>query len=167
MPLLGQSVRVAGTSSQTSPAFSPLQDGGIMRHKVRINKNHLDYFRKLSRETDKEIQSYLIGRVISSDITAIEKIAHVNGYELQTTSEVCWFTEDVDAAKKDAEERGLKIVGDIHSHPNWWPVLSPCDHKNHLKEGQRISGICSVMNGKTKVYFWLAETSLPCEIVYV
>ena len=138
-----------------------------MQSKVRVSKNKLDYFRRKARSTNLEIQAYLIGRVVSPQLTVIEDFAYTQEYHSQTVDDVSWYQADYDQVKKKAEEKGLRVVGDIHSHPNWFPVLSECDHTNHLAEGQRVSGICSTMNGRTKVYFWLAESSLPCKLEYV
>lgn len=138
-----------------------------MQSKVRVDKGKLNYFRRKARETNLEIQAYLIGKVVSPELTIIEKFIYPKQYAEQTANNVCWYLQDYNEVKKEAEEKGLRIVGDIHSHPNWFPVLSECDHRNHLADGQRITGICSTMQGRTKVYFWLAESSLPCKIEYV
>lgn len=138
-----------------------------MQSKVRVSKNKLDYFRRKARATNLEIQAYLVGKVVSPELTVIEDFAYTKNYAAQSVNDVCWFAKEYNEVKAEAEERGLTVIGDIHSHPNWFPVLSECDYKNHLTEGQRVTGICSTMKGKTKVYFWLAETSLPCKIEYV
>ena len=138
-----------------------------MRCKVRVKKSALDYFRRLARNTNKEIQAYLVGRVVSPQLTVIEEFAYTKNYASQTESEVQWYKEDYDKVKAHAVERGFRIVGDLHSHPNYWPVLSDCDHKVLVEEGHRVSGICATMNRKTKVFFWLPETSLACAVEYV
>lgn len=133
---------------------------------VRIPKGKLDYFRKLARNTDKEIQAYLVGKVINPELTVVENICYTNNYASQTPTEVQWYLADYNKIKERAEEKGKRIVGDIHSHPNWWPVLSPDDLESHITEGHRISGVCSVTNGKTHIFFWIQESSLPCIIEY-
>jgi proteasome lid subunit RPN8/RPN11 len=134
--------------------------------KVKVNKHALDYFRKLSRNTELEIQAYLVGQVVSPDLTVIDYFAYTNKYCEQTSGTVRWFLEDFEKVKKEAEEKGKVIVGDIHSHPNYWPILSGTDHTSHIREQYRISGVCATMSRKTKVCFWIAESSLPCKIVY-
>lgn len=134
--------------------------------RVRIKKGQLDYFRKKARATKKEVMGYLVGKVISPELVVVEEIAYTTQYFTQTECAVQWSGEEYERVKKSAEERGLRIIGDIHSHPNWWPVPSPTDFKGQFQEGHRITGICSVMNGKTKVYFWIPESSLPCKVEY-
>lgn len=137
-----------------------------MRVKVKLKKGQLDHFRKLARNTHKEIQAYLIGEVVSPEVTVVHKFVYCTKYAVQTPSHVQWFNEEYEKVKKSAEERGLRVVGDIHSHPKWDAVMSPSDYKAHIEEGHRVSGICSTESRKTRVRFWVAEFSLPCEIVY-
>jgi proteasome lid subunit RPN8/RPN11 len=139
-----------------------------MKNKVRVDKNALNYFRKVARESSPlEIQAYLIGHVVSPELTIINEIKYTREYADQTTEMVRWWMKDFKEIQKDAEERGLRVVGDIHSHPNWDSVLSPQDYKSMIESGFRLCGICSVMNGKTRVRFWIPESSLTCEIEYV
>lgn len=138
-----------------------------MRRRVRIKKGQLDYFRRLAKKTDNEIQAYLVGKIVSPELVVIEYLAYTKQYHTQTPDNVRWYQVDVDDLKKKAEEDGFVILGDIHSHPNYWPVLSELDHKNHIVEGKRITGICATMCKKSVVYFWFSDSSLPCEIEYV
>lgn len=138
-----------------------------MVSKVKVKKSQLDYFRKLARTSAPlEIQAYLIGEVISPELTVVESFAYPMQYHTQTTGKVRWYTTEFEELKRSAEERGKRIVGDIHSHPQWDAVLSPSDYKAHIEECQRISGLCSVYGKKTRVRFWIAESALPCQIVY-
>jgi proteasome lid subunit RPN8/RPN11 len=139
---------------------------GQMRCKVKVAKSKLDYFRRLARNTDLEIEAYLIGEVISPELTVIDEIAYTKKYMCQTTENVQWYQEDVDKVRAKAEERGKKLIGTIHSHPNYWPIVSGTDHKAHVTEQFRIIGVCATMNRKTKVCFWITESCLPCEIIY-
>lgn len=139
-----------------------------MKCKVKIKKGQLDYFRKLARKSSPlEIQAYIVGKVNSPDLVTVDKLYYTKLYYSQTSTEVQWYFEDYDRVKKEAEEKGLKVVGDIHSHPNWDAVMSPTDYKAHIEEGFRICGLCSVLNNKTRVRFWISESSLPCEIIYI
>lgn len=136
-------------------------------HKVRVNKNQLNYFRNLARNTPKEIQAYLIGKIVSPTLTVIEKFVYTNDYAIQTEGEVAWYWKDYVKAKHEAEEKGLRVIGDIHSHPNWDAVMSPDDYHNFVGEGFRICGIVSTRERKTRVRFWIAESALPCDIDYI
>lgn len=137
-----------------------------MIHKVRVKKSALDYCRKLARNNNKEIQSYLIGKVISPTVTEVVKFAHTKNYHTQTENEVAWYEHEFNEVKQKAEAEGLRIVGDIHSHPNWDAVMSPADYKNHIIEGNRVCGLISTQGKKTRVRFWIAESALPAEIEY-
>jgi proteasome lid subunit RPN8/RPN11 len=137
-----------------------------IRSKVKVSRNALNYFRTKARNTDKEIEAYLVGKVVSAELTVIEKIVYPKKYEKQTPGEVKWFDKETDALKATAEEQGLSVIGSIHSHPNYWPVISGTDHDAHVTEQVRIMGVCGVMNRKTMVCFWVTESCLPCKIIY-
>lgn len=141
-----------------------------MRSTVRVKRSQLNRFRKLARESSKEIQAFLVGRVVNPELTVIEWFAYAKRYAKQTASEVSWFLEDYEAIKKIAEDDGLRIVGDMHSHPEWDAVMSSTDAKSHVQDGHRICGICSTLgksgNKRTRVRFWVMESALPAEIEY-
>lgn len=138
-----------------------------MKCKIRLPKGKLDYFRKKARQAEpKEIQAYLVGRIVSPELVEIVEFAYTKEYADQSAGEVCWFREDYNRVKNSAEERGLTIVGDIHSHPNYWPVLSPDDHRNTITERHRVCGIYATMGRNSKTCFWVTDSSLPCTIIY-
>ena len=137
-----------------------------MKNKIRVDKNALNYFRRLARNEPREIQAFLAGNVISPELTVIKNFYYTKEYADQTTEMVRWWAEDFERVQKNAEENGLRIVGDLHSHPSWDAVLSPDDYRGLIESGFRISGICSVMNNRTRVRFWIAESALPCSIEY-
>lgn len=134
---------------------------------VRVHEGQAAYFRRLARRTDKEIQAFLVGHVVSPQLTVVDEFHHPKAYAVQTPCEVRWYDDEYQAVKKSAESRGKKIVGDVHSHPNWDAVLSPVDYRSHIEEGYRVAGICSVHSGRTRLRFWIAESALPLKIEYV
>lgn len=134
--------------------------------KVKLRKGALNHFRNKARTNPKEIFAYLVGSVDTPNETTIEHFVYPD-LAVQSPCEVAPSTEGYDAAEEFATERGLRIVGTMHSHPNWFPVLSNADHEGHITEGHRISGVCGIMGRRTKVYFWLAESSLPCKLEYI
>ena len=134
---------------------------------VRVKKTQLNYFREQARSTPKEIQALLVGVVVSPDLIVIHRLVYPKKYAEQTTNCVAWFASEYDEVAAEAAKKNLRIVGTIHSHPDWIPILSPQDHKGHITEGYRISGICGVENNKTRVVFWVAESSLSAKIQYV
>jgi len=134
---------------------------------VRVHRGQAAYFRRLARASSKEIQAYLVGHVVSPQLTVVDEFHYPKKYYVQTACEVRWFDEDYQAVKKAAEKRGKRIVGDCHSHPDWDAVLSPTDYRSHIEEGYRIAGICSIKHGRTRLRFWIAESALPLRIEYV
>ena len=134
--------------------------------KVKLKKGALDYFRQLARKTPLEIHAYLIGEIVSPTLVVVDKFAYPKRYEVQTPANVGWFGEDFIALKNRVEQAGKRIVGDIHSHPEWDAVMSPDDHRGAIIDALRVCGICSVYGGKTRVRFWVPESSLPCELIY-
>lgn len=139
-----------------------------MKCVVRISKSKLDYFRKLTRqEQPLEIQAFLIGKIVNPELTVVTDICYTKDYAEQTTTSVRWWMKDYERVSKKAEERGLRVVGDIHSHPNWDAVMSPADYKAYIESGFRVCGIVSTMGKRTRVRFWIAESALPCEIEWL
>lgn len=138
-----------------------------MFSKVKISKSQLDYFRKLARDTHLEIHAYLIGQVKSPELVEIQSFAYPKYYNVQTTTSVQWTADEYFILKQDIEDKGLRIVGDIHSHPQWDAVMSPDDYKACVLDGLCICGIVSVYGKRTRVRMWTPTSSLPCEIVYI
>lgn len=134
--------------------------------KVKLRKGQLAHFRTKARSNPKEIYAYLVGTVDTANVVTIERFAYPE-LATQTANEVAPTIEGFEKIEAAATKDGFRIVGSIHSHPNWWPVMSRADHESHITEGHRISGVCGVMARRTKVYFWLAESSLPCKIEYI
>jgi len=138
---------------------------------VRVKRSQAAYFRRLAlreaRATGKEIQAYLVGHVVSPNLTVIEEFHYPKKYYTQTTGEVSWFADEYNVVKLAAEAKGRRIVGDAHSHNEWDAVLSPVDYRSHIEEGFRIAGICSINKGRTRLRFWVAESALPLKIEYI
>lgn len=143
-----------------------------MQSTVRVKRTQAAYFRKLAlaeaKKSKKEIQAYLIGRVVSPELTVVDQFCYTRQYAVQTTGKVQWFQDEyekrVEAVAAASDKR---VVGDAHSHPDWDAVMSPVDYQSHIKEGFRLCGICSIQNGRTRLRFWVAESALPLKIEYV
>lgn len=133
---------------------------------VYISKHALDYFRKLARDCPYEIQAYLIGEVRYPDKFIVTSVEHPREYNVQTASEVQPTAEEYTRVKEKAYLEGNRIIGDLHSHPNWDAVMSPPDYEACVSDGLQICGIVSVRGRKTKVRFWNVNSSLPCEVNY-
>jgi proteasome lid subunit RPN8/RPN11 len=133
---------------------------------VKLHRSQLDYFRRLARNTTKEVHAFLVGTIVSPQLVRIEHFAY-SQYEEQTPCSVTPTAADQKKIEQWTLENDMKVVGTIHSHPNWDAVLSPDDYKGHIEEAHRISGVCSTQARKTRVRFWLAESSLPCKVEYL
>ena len=133
---------------------------------VHIKKSALDYFRSLARNSPFEVQAYLIGEVRSHNHFHVTSLVHPREYAMQTKECVQPSGEDYDRAKHQAYLEAKRILGDIHSHPEWDAVMSPPDYEACVTDGLQVCGIVSVRGRKTKVRFWLANSALPCEISY-
>jgi proteasome lid subunit RPN8/RPN11 len=139
-----------------------------MFSKIKVKKAALDYFRKKARESyPLEIQAYLVGNVLSIDEIEIADFKYTKQYAMQTHGGVCWYAEDVNRLKSQAETRGTQLIGDIHSHPDYDAVMSDTDYNSTITQAFSICGICSVWNNKTRVRFWTPTCSLPCDITYI
>lgn len=135
--------------------------------KVRVSKGALNYFRKLARNAAPlEIEAYLAGKVISLDEVEITRFYYTKNYLTQTSNQVQWGIKEIEALKERAESKGLRIIGSIHSHPNWDAVMSPDDYKAYVTEQLILCGICSVYDRKTRVRFWTPTCALPCKVIY-
>jgi len=135
--------------------------------KVKLKKSSLDYFRRLARQSELEIEAYLIGTVVSPFLVKIDQFCYPQEYTEQTKDNVQWSPQDYKRVRELAEKQGKRIVGTIHSHPKADVVLSPDDYESHFTEGFRVLGICSVNEKKTKVHFWINDSSLPCVVEYI
>lgn len=137
-----------------------------MRNRVKLKKSQLDYFRKLARQTPNEIQAFLVGDVVSPTLTVVDSFEYPPTYAKSNNWEVSWWVADYNEMQKKAEDRGKRVVGFIHSHPEWDAVLSPADYDFMIANGYRVCGICSTQGRKTRPRFWVMDTALSCVIEY-
>lgn len=133
---------------------------------VTVKKGQLDYFRHLARDSKFEIQAYLVGKVLSPTYVIVDSFEYTRDYGTQNTYSVAWKTPEYDRVVKDADRRAMRVVGDIHSHPEDEAVLSAKDHDGLVTDGFRIAGVVAISGRRTRVRFWVAESSLPCKITY-
>jgi proteasome lid subunit RPN8/RPN11 len=139
-----------------------------MKHgSVRVSKQQLAYFRKCARESKKEILAYFLGEVISPELAVVKKFYYPKKFSAQTACGVTATEEESAKAYALAESLNMRVIGTIHSHPDWVPILSPTDYKEHIKMGDRLSAVVGVNGRKTRVYFWVVESALPLNIQYI
>ena len=134
---------------------------------VKLKRSQLSYFRKLARESKYEILAYLVGEVVSPTLTVIDSLEYTNTYAKQSENSVSWYQADYDRVKERAEAGNKRIVGFIHSHPQWDAVMSEADYNICISEGFRVCGIVSVHGNKTRARFWGTDTAIPFKQVYV
>ena len=138
-----------------------------MNNKVKLRKNQLDYFRKLARESSLEIQAYLVGDIVNPNITVVDHFVYPPEYGLQTRNQAAWYRRDYERVRREAEERGRRIIGSIHSHPGMDDaVLSPEDYESCIAEGHRICGIVTTDGSTSRVRFWVMDCALPADVSY-
>ena len=137
-----------------------------MDSKVVVKKSALDYFRQKARKSQFEIHAYLIGLYVHPNKFIISSIEHAREYEVQTKDCVQPAGKEFVRVKALADSQGKRVIGDLHSHPDYEAVMSPADHKACLEDGLQLCGIVSVIKGKTKVRFWTVNSALSCDIKY-
>ena len=137
-----------------------------METTVHVSKSALDYFRQKARDCPYEIQAYLLGDVYHNNHINITSIEHAREYDIQTKGAVAPTGAEFDRVKQLAIAQGHLIVGDIHSHPNEDPIMSPSDYRACIEDNLRICAIVSVQGRRTNVKFWLSGSPLPCEVEY-
>ena len=134
---------------------------------VYVNKATLDYARRKARNCPHEIHAYLIGEVLYPNRIIISSIEHAREYESQTKYSVQPTAAEFSRVAKIAEDKGKRIIGDVHSHPDYEAIMSPDDHRACVEDGLQICGIISIRERRTSVRFWLVNSALPCAIKYL
>jgi proteasome lid subunit RPN8/RPN11 len=136
--------------------------------KVKVKRGALNHFRKKARDVfPLELHAYLLGNVISVNTIEITDFCYPESYYIQTGNNVQWSAEEYAALKEKAAANNKVIIGDIHSHPNYEPIMSPQDYKAAILDSLSVCAICSVYGRKTRVKFWTPQSSLPCDIIYI
>ena len=137
-----------------------------MDSKVVVSKSALNYFRQKARDSNVEIHAYLIGEYVHPNKFIISSIEHAKEYEVQTKDCVQPTGEEFVRVKSLADSQRKRVIGDLHSHPQWDAVMSPQDHQACLEDGLQLCGIVSTMGRRTRVRFWQVNIALPCDIHY-
>jgi len=135
--------------------------------KIKVKRGAEAHFRKQALHSTTEEMAYLIGEVVSPTLVRVDHWRYPDEFKLKDQKNVQATQAAEDRIKVWTEKHKRMIVGTIHSHPNWEAVLSPDDHKGHIEQCHRVSGVCAVRNNRTRVLYWIAESSLPCEVEYI
>jgi proteasome lid subunit RPN8/RPN11 len=125
------------------------------------------YFRRKARQCyPNEILAYLIGRQVNRGLIEVHYLYHP---KLEHSSSIALKEADGEGYKAEqfAKDKSLVVVGDVHTHPDWPPVMSETDHHDHKLCLNKISAILSVPHkGRTHLVIWRDGTPLPCKIEY-
>lgn len=133
---------------------------------VFVHRGQLQYFRaKARKHYPNEIQAILVGTKRGNSVE-VAYFAYPQ-YEVSNKSEVTADVHSLQEIHDDAAAEGLTVVGSIHTHPDWPPIMSPTDYKGHVDDGDAVSGIVEVTNGKTRVVFWQHDKALRCDLKYI
>ncbi len=134
---------------------------------IRIHRGRKAYFVKKAKQCyPNEILAYLIGKQVHSGLIEVHwfyypELLISNYYELETTSEAPV------AAQEYADKKQMVIVGDIHTHPDYPPIMSKTDHHNHKVTENKITAILEVpQSGRTRLAIWRDKTPRPCDVEY-
>ena len=132
---------------------------------VQVTKSHLDKFRRKCRASRTEMFALLVGKRLSSTKIIVTRF----DYPLMFFSSPCYADPEKESYAQifvKAKEDGLRVLGSIHSHLDWLPIMSPTDIRTHKASKDLISGIVEVTNGRTRVVFWQDNSCLPCDFTY-
>jgi len=106
----------------------------------------------------------LLGFRISPTIVEVHKWKYPRNLRVQTSDAVEGdFTKEYEYAR----QYGMIVVGDVHSHINEDPIMSPTDFVNHRKNNFCVSGIISVNKKIIDVAFWELHSPLPATLQYI
>lgn len=132
---------------------------------VRLHQGKHSYFmRKARKSLPNEIFAYLLGKQVHNGLIEVHDFYYPE-LDVSTPGEVTTVSFDIDSY---AKQKSLQMVGDIHSHPNGLPVMSPSDHCDHHKNGNKITAILEVpQNGRSRLVIWRGHTPLPCSIQFI
>jgi proteasome lid subunit RPN8/RPN11 len=137
---------------------------------VRVHRNQLNWFRRKARKYyPNEIAAYLLGKRIHTGLVEVYRFVYPH-LEISTPGECKIAAEEAERFYEFAKEDGLVVLGTIHSHPNYLPVMSACDLQNHKACEDVISGIVEIPKpgneAIARVVFWRHNSSLPCKLKY-
>jgi proteasome lid subunit RPN8/RPN11 len=119
-----------------------------------------------ARNSPNEIYALLIGSTPHRNIVEIEKFVYPPLVSSSPSGLECSGKVWASIVEAAWAEKKL-VVGSIHSHPNWAPVMSPNDLFYHKQGKDKISGIIEATNRRTRVCFWHHASPVPCTLEYV
>jgi proteasome lid subunit RPN8/RPN11 len=127
-----------------------------------------------SGKTENESGGMLIGRVVEEfSKTNIIINGFVPAKYAEGTPTTLKFThEDWEYCNKECESKfsGQKIVGWIHTHPDYGIFLSEYDkfvHENFFKEEYQIAYVVHPIQKSEGFYFWINENLVRCKGFYI
>jgi proteasome lid subunit RPN8/RPN11 len=130
---------------------------------VHLKRGQLNYFRRKALATPNEVLAVLFGW-FKGDFAVVDRfhypdliVATPTATEIDGTA---WYE-----MVEEAEQDGYEVLGNIHSHPNYPPVMSSTDLEWFTDNKSRLCGIVEVTGRKTRTVFWERGTPLSCDII--
>lgn len=137
---------------------------------VRLYKKHLDYFRRKSLHNPVEQFAFLLGSEYDGAIVEADRFYYPK-FKSASSMSICEDYKEYEDAYKKAElfatRKNLDIVGFIHSHIDWPPIMSAPDFRTLKQDDYVVCGIVSCRQGKTEVMFWNEYSPLVCKLEYL
>ena len=164
----------------TEPGTLP-QNIVAVGERVTENKNIYIYqhvYKKIRRfaanKTENESGGMLIGEVLEEfGKTHIIISGFIEAKFCEATPTTLKFTHETwDYCHKEMAERfpGKKIVGWIHTHPNFGIFLSEYDkfiHENFFKDDHEVAYVVDPIQNTEGFYFWINEKLEKCPGFYI
>jgi proteasome lid subunit RPN8/RPN11 len=134
---------------------------------VRMHKEQLRWFKRKCRQYyPKEILACLVGKRVHRGLIDVHYFAYPK-LTRSTEHRVDVDSKSMELILETATSEDLLLVGDIHNHANYPPVLSPTDYCGHKADGNYISAILEIPEkGRTRLAIWRDGTPLPCKLKY-
>lgn len=134
---------------------------------VRIHGSRKAYFVKKARQCyPNETLAYLVGKQVHNGLIEVHWFYYP---ELVIATYDALETTDEAPAEAElfAKEKNMVIVGDIHTHPDYPPIMSKTDHHDHRCNENKITAILEVPEtGRTRLAIWRDKTPRPCDVEY-
>ena len=137
---------------------------------IRIHRGQLAWFRERARRTyPLETMALLVGQRISPQVVGVAYLYYPKTTPIRDGVEVDMTVREYQELCEVLKDRqpGLRVLGNIHSHPDDSPIMSEEDAANHRACGDAVTGILTVRTkGRSSVEFWQSKDCLPLKLEY-
>ena len=132
---------------------------------VKLERGKLNYFRKKARNSSVEEYCFLLGKRISPNLIEVYDFFYPK-FEIQNATTIVVDDDNYAFVEQCAKKDGNIVLGSLHSHLNYSPVMSKTDQTSHKDNNDKVSGIVSVVGRKTFFEFWELNSSLPVKVKF-